>query len=62
MNECDFLIMLVNKELEEEYATNDDKEWLSNLIQAKAWLYKKQRTDKMVGFLDINNDIEKYLK
>ena len=57
--------MLVDKELEEESATCNDREWLTDLVRAKTWLLNRKRAqglDKLVRILTINDDIERYLK
>lgn len=62
--EKEFLLMLIDKELEEEYRTTDDKEWLTNLINAKKWLLNLNRPkgiDKLVNEANIQDDIAKYL-
>lgn len=64
MKDREFLLMLVNKELEEEYRTCDDKDWIRSLIQAKKWLLnrkKPQGIDGLLYGLEIQSDIEKYL-
>ena len=43
MDEREFLLMIVRKELEEEYYTCDDKDWIRNLIKAKKWLLERKR-------------------
>lgn len=58
----DFLLMIVDKELEEEYETTNDKEWIANYIAAENWLMKKQGTLAIVRNAIIEEDIEKYLK
>lgn len=62
--EKEFLLMLIDKELEEEYRTTDDKEWLTNLINAKKWLLNLNRPKgitKLVNEANIQDDIAKYL-
>lgn len=64
MSERDFLIMLVNKELEEEARTTNNREWLVMLIKAKDWLLKRKRLNGIEAIIaseDIASDIEKYL-
>lgn len=62
MGEREFLLMLVNKELEEEYGTCDDKNWLKALIKAKKWLLKKRPGGAdWLDAMDISSDIDKYL-
>lgn len=63
----DFLIMLLNKELEEEYRTCDNKEWIRDCIKAKKELLLGK--GRKVGFIDrlvyselLKEDIEYYLK
>lgn len=65
MEERDFLLMIVNKELEEEWATCDDKEWIRNLIKAKKWLLDRKRAKGIDGLLramEIQSDVDTYLK
>lgn len=64
MNERDFLLMLVDKELEEEHATCDDKDWIKNLIKAKKWLLERKRAkgiEQLMRSMSIEEDIKKYL-
>ena len=64
MDEREFLLMIVQKELEEEYHTCDDKDWLRNLIKAKKWLLNRKRAkgiDNCLRVMEINYDIDKYL-
>ena len=58
----DFLIMLLNKEMEEEYYTCDDKQWIKDCIQAKRWLMDKKGIMALITNEIIKEDIEKYLK
>ena len=64
MDEREFLLMIVRKELEEEYYTCDDKDWIRNLIKAKKWLLNRKRAkgiDSWLRVMEINYDIDKYL-
>lgn len=64
MSEREFLLMLVDKELEEEYYSCDDKEWIRNLIRAKKWLLDRKRAtgiEKLMRSLEISDDIKRYL-
>ena len=58
----DFLIMLLDKEIEEEYYTCDDKEWIKDCIEAKRWLMDKKGIMALITSEIIKEDIEKYLK
>lgn len=58
----DFLILILDKEMEEEYCTCDDKEWIWSCIQAKKWLLDKKGIMAIVTSELIKEDIEKYLK
>lgn len=58
----EFLIMLLDKEMEEEYSTTDDKEWIASCIQAKNWLMDKKGIMAITTHAIIQSDIEKYLK
>lgn len=65
MDEREFLLMIVRKELEEEYYTCDDKDWIRNLIKAKKWLLERKRAKGIDGLLramEIQNDVDAYLK
>lgn len=64
MNERDFLLMLVDKELEEEWGTCDDKNWIKALIRAKKWLLERKKAigiDKWLRAMEISSDIDTYL-
>lgn len=57
----EFLIMVMNKELEEEYVTTDDKEYIKMCILAKQWLLGKGKgIDEFLNAYIIKEDIEKY--
>ena len=58
----DFLIMIMNKEMEEEYNTCDNKEWIASCINAKKWLMDKKGIMALITNEIIKEDIEKYLK
>ena len=58
----DFLIMILNKEMEEELNTTNDKDWIVSCIQAKYYLMDKKGIMKIITNEIINEDIEKYLK
>lgn len=58
----DFLIMILNKELEEELDTTNDKEWIASCIQAKRYLMDKQGIMAIITNEIIKEDIDKYLK
>lgn len=58
----EFLIMLLDKELEEEKGTTDDKEWIASCIEAKKWLLDKKGIMALVSSEIIRNDIDEYLK
>lgn len=58
----DFLIMILNKEMEEEINTTNDKEWIASCIQAKKYLMDKKGIIGYVNSIIIQEDIEKYLK
>ena len=63
--EREFLLMLVNKELEEEHYSCDDKDWIRNLIKAKKWLLNRKKAigfDKLMRAMEIEDDVNKYLK
>jgi hypothetical protein len=58
----DFLIMILDKEMEEELDTTNDKEWIKSCIEAKKWLLDKKGIMALVSSEIIKEDIEKYLK
>lgn len=65
MDEREFLLMLIDKELEEERGTCDDKNWIKALIRAKKWLLDRKRAqgmDKWLRAMEISYDIDNYLK
>lgn len=57
-----FLIMVLNKEMEEEYRTTDNKDYIKDCIEAKKWLLDKKNIMKIVALATIQDDIDKYLK
>lgn len=57
----DFLILILNKEIEEEFVTCDNKEWIASCIQAKRWLLDKKGIMAIVANEIIKEDIDKYL-
>ena len=61
--EREFLLMLIRKELEEEWRTCDDKDWIRNLIKAEKWLMKNANRSRLdfVSAMEIQDDIDKYL-
>jgi len=63
----DFLILILNKEIEEEFRTCDNKEWIKNCIKAKKELLmgkgrKVSFIDRLVYSEMLKEDVEKYLK
>lgn len=58
----EFLILILNKELEEEYRTTDNKDWIASCIQAKRWLMDKKGIMGIITSELIKEDIEKYLE
>lgn len=58
----EFLIMLLDKELEEEKGTTNDKEWIASCIEAKKWLLDKKGIMALVSSEIIKSDIDEYLK
>lgn len=57
----DFLILILNKELEEELRTTNDKEWIASCIQAKRYLMDKKGIMALVTHEIISEDIDEYL-
>jgi len=53
----EFLVMVLDKEMEEEWRTTDEKEYIANCIEAKRWLLK----GGMIEELMVQADIEKYM-
>lgn len=58
----DFLIMILNKEMEEELYTTNDKEWIASCIQAKRYLMDKKGIMAIITSEIIKEDIDKYLR
>ena len=58
----DFLIELVDREMEQEYDYTNDKDWILRCIQAKKWLLKEKKTLPIILDEIINEDKENYLK
>lgn len=58
----DFLIMILDKEMEEELDTTNDKEWIASCIEAKKWLLDKKGIMALVSSQIIKEDVERYLK
>lgn len=59
----EFLIMVMDKKMEEEYVTTDHKEYIRDCIQAKQWLLGKGKgIDEFLNLYRIKDDIDKYLK
>ena len=58
----DFLILILNKEMEEELRTTNDKEWIVSCIQAKRYLLDKKGIMAIVSNAIISEDIDKYVK
>ena len=57
----DFLVLLLNKELEEEERTTNNKEWIVSCIYAKRWLMDKKGIMGIVTNEIIKEDIERYI-
>lgn len=58
----EFLIMILDKEMEEEYRTNDDKDFIKDCIEAKKYLMDKKGFNAILTYATIEDDINKYLK
>ena len=59
----EFLIMVMNKEIQEEYVTTDKKEYIKDCIEAKKWLLGKGKgMDDFINTYIIKEDIDTYLK
>lgn len=58
----EFLIMIMDKEMEEELDTTNDKEWIRSCIYAKRWLMDKKGIMGIITNEIIKEDIETYLK
>lgn len=62
--EVETIILLLNKELEEEHSTLDNKEFIKSYIDAKKWVYRKiakNYLDATIYSEIIGEDIKKYL-
>ena len=57
----DFLLMLINKELEEEKDTTNDKDWIKDCIKAERYLLELKDTMPIVINEIIEEDIKEYL-
>lgn len=58
----EFLIMIMDKEMEEEYVTTDNKDFIASCIEAKKWLLGKGTgMDALVNIFNIKEDIDKYM-
>lgn len=58
----DFLIMILNKELEEEQVTTNNKDYIASCIQAKRYLLDKKGIMSLVSNEIIRCDVEQYLE
>lgn len=61
----EFLIRLLNKEMEEEYGTTDKKDYIQDCIDAKAWVYSQfpaKGMDRIIQAMDLENDADKWMK
>lgn len=57
----EWLISLVNREMEEEWKTTDHKEYIADCINAKQWLLKSLGYDTLMTIATIESDIKKYI-
>ena len=59
----EFLIIVMDKEIAEEYVTTDKKEYIKDCIEAKKWLLGKGKgIDEFINAYIIKEDIDTYLK
>lgn len=57
----EWLINLVNREMEEEWKTTDHKEYIAECIKAKQWLMKSLGDDSLMISAVMESDIEQYI-
>ena len=56
----EFLILLLNKEMEEEWRTTDHKDFIRECIEAKRFLLDGDGS--LMAAIDLQDDIDKYIK
>lgn len=58
----EWLIDLLNREMEEEWKTTDHKDYIKDCIEAKQWLMKSLGYGSLIANASMEQDIDKYLK
>lgn len=58
----EWLIDLLDREIEEEWKTTDHKDYIADCIQAKQWLMKSLGYGSLVAVASMQADIDKYMK
>lgn len=58
----EWLINLLNREMEEEWKTTDHKDYIADCIEAKAWLMKSLGYGSLIAVATMEADINKYIK
>ena len=56
----DFLLWMLDKEMEEEWRTTDHKEYIWKCIEAKKYLLDGDGA--LMARIDLQDDIDKYIK
>lgn len=58
----EWLINLLDREMEEEWKTTDHKDYITNCIEAKQWLMKSLGYGPLMTAANMESDIERYIK
>lgn len=58
----EWLIDLLNREMEEEWKTTDHKDYIADCIEAKAWLMKSLDYGSLITVATMEADTNKYIK
>ena len=58
----EWLIDLLDREMEEEWKTTDHKDYITKCIQAKQWLMKSLDYGPLMTTVMMEADIDKYIK
>lgn len=58
----EWLINLLNREMEEEWKTTDHKDYIADCIEAKALLMKSLGYGSLIAVATMEADINKYIK
>ena len=57
----EWLIYLVDREMEEEWKTTDRKDYIADCIRAKQWLMKSLGYGSLITSATMEADIEQYI-